>query len=115
MGIDFSHCEAHWSYSGFNLFRRKIASIVMETEQLIDDLYGDKMIYRYMINEPVYSFIDHSDCDGELTPEELRQIIPQLEDAVNKLEDEDGDKYRGLELIKGMKEALKNDDNLEFH
>lgn len=115
MGLDFSHCEAHWSYSGFNLFRRKIASIVMETENMIDNLYDDRLIFKYLSAEPIYPFINHSDCDGVLTPTELEQIIPQLEDAVNKLEDEDGDKYRGLELIKGMKEALKNNNNLEFH
>src|SRR6056297_594294 len=103
MGLNFSHGDAHWAYSGFNRFRKKIASIVMETE--VDNLYDDRMIYKYMSAEPIYPFINHSDCDGELTPKELKQIIPQLEDAVNKLEDDDGDKYRGLELIKGMKEA----------
>jgi hypothetical protein len=25
MGLDFSHCDAHWSYSGFNEFRVKLA------------------------------------------------------------------------------------------
>ena len=112
MGLDFSHGDAHWAYSGFDLFRRKIASIVMETE--IDNLYDGRMIYKYMSAEPIYPFINHSDCDGELTPDELEKLIPQLEDAVNKLEDEDTDKARGLELIKGMKEALRNNNNLRF-
>lgn len=26
MGIDFSHCEAHWAYSGFMRFRTRIAT-----------------------------------------------------------------------------------------
>lgn len=112
MGLDFSHGEAHWSYFGFDLFRRKIASIVMETE--IDNLYDDRLIFKYLSAEPIYPFINHSDCDGVLTPTELEKVIPQLEDAVNKFEDEDSDKYRGLELIKGMKEALKNNNNLRF-
>src|SRR6056297_679517 len=114
MGVDFSHCEAHWSYSGFNLFRRRIASIIMKTEQLIDDLYGDKMIYRYMVNESIYPLIDHSGCDGELTPKELKQIIPQFENALNKIEDE-YDADNGKELLRGMKLALDNNENLEFY
>lgn len=28
MGLDFTHCEAHWSYSGFMVFRRKLAKAI---------------------------------------------------------------------------------------
>lgn len=114
MGLDFSHCDAHWSYTGFNHFRCRVASIIMETEKTIDRLYDERMIYRYLMNEPIYPFIDHSDCDGKLTPDELKQIIPQLEDAVSKIEDV-YDKENGEKLLKGMKLALKNNEDLRFH
>lgn len=28
MGIDFSHCDAHWAYSGFHRFRTRLATQV---------------------------------------------------------------------------------------
>ncbi|MCM3147573.1 hypothetical protein NSQ36_08885 [Bacillus sp. FSL W8-1143] len=26
MGLDFTHCEAHWSYSDFHDFRKRLAA-----------------------------------------------------------------------------------------
>jgi len=88
----------------------------METD--IDKLYDDRMIYKYISAEPIYPFIDHSDCDGELTPEQLKQIIPQLDDVLNKMEKQNyyrHDVENGKKLLAGMELALKNGENLEFH
>jgi len=59
MGIDFSHGEAHWSYSGFNRFRCKL----IETMGLgdLNEMYDDGS-YTKLSSIPIYPLINHSDC-----------------------------------------------------
>jgi len=76
MGIDFSHGEAHWAYSGFMRFRSLLASSLGYETPLME-MY-DNGSHDVMENEPIYPLINHSDCDGELTVEEMKQILPQL-------------------------------------
>lgn len=43
MGLDFTHCEARWSYSSFNNFRRKLAACIGMN---LDDMQGFGGIYH---------------------------------------------------------------------
>ena len=74
--------------------------------------------YIIMKDEPIYPLMDHSDCDGKLIVEEMKQILPQLETIINNWSDNDiykrHDKQTGLELIKGMKFAIERNESLEF-
>lgn len=112
MGLDFSHGNAHWAYSGFMRFRDRLAEALGYTKSL-RDMYDDDT-YTCMENEPIYPLINHSDCDGDLTVEEMQQILPQLEDIINRWDDEDYEKDRGLLLIESMKEAINDNEPLEF-
>ena len=112
MGLDFSHGNAHWSYSGFGHFRSKLVDTLGYTVPL-NTMYEDGTYIR-MKNEPIYPLINHSDCDGNLTVEEMQQILPQLEDIVNRWNDDEYDKTRGLQLIESMKEAIDDNEPLEF-
>ncbi|CAM5353616.1 hypothetical protein [Bacillus safensis FO-36b] [Bacillus safensis subsp. safensis] len=37
MGLDFTHCEAHWSYSDFHGFRKRLAACIGMN---LDDMEG---------------------------------------------------------------------------
>ncbi len=37
MGLDFTHCEAHWSYSDFHDFRKRLAASIGMN---LDDMEG---------------------------------------------------------------------------
>jgi len=112
MGIDFSHGKAHWSYSGFMRFRARLAETLGYVDSL-SHMYNDGT-YTCMKNEAIYPLIDHSDCDGNLTVEEMQQIIPQLEDIINSWPADDGEKSRGKFLVESMKEAISENEPLEF-
>lgn len=112
MGIDFSHGDAHWAYSGFMHFRNKLTE-TLGYAVLLSTMYDDGS-YTCMRNEPIWPLIDHSDCDGELTVEEMQQIIPQLENIINRWDEHDYDKVHGFELIESMREAIAENEPLEF-
>lgn len=119
MGIAFSHGSAQWSYSGFNTFRKRICKTIGLISSLDEEIY-EQGLYKFLINDPIYPFIDHSDCEGELTIEEMEQIIPRLEEVLNKWQ-YDGDPFlehdivNGEQLIVGMKQAIKKGEPLGFH
>lgn len=96
MGLDFNFCDAYWSCSSFNAFRERLSK------------YIDKC------DDPLVMLINHSDCDGELTPEECAKIAPRLRAVVELWKDQDIDKGRALELAKGMEEAVRRNEPLEF-
>ena len=112
MGIAFSHGDASWSYSGFMAFRTKIVNTIGLPGDL-SEAYNDGF-YKFLINDPIYAFINHSDCDGELSVEELEIIIPRLEEIINMWETDNYNKPHGLALLEGMKAAWDQDEPLEF-
>ena len=58
-------------------------------------------------------FLNHSDCDGELTPAEMGKCMPELYRALPLLEDA-YDIINLARLIDGMDRATARNDNLEF-
>jgi len=118
MGIDFSHGEAHWAYSGFMRFRSLLAETLGYTTPLID-MY-DNGTHDVMENEAIWPLINHSDCDGELTVKEMKQILPQLiliVDQWKELPDGSACKYeidRTNAFIDGMEVAVEANETFEF-
>jgi len=118
MGLDFTHCDAHFSYSGFADFRRELwksCGFTGDLYKLYDDQEFKDQIRK---DHELYDLFNHSDCDGELTPEQMKTIIPKLKLIVENWEGgeypNDYNKKHGLLLIEGMKLAVKNNENLEF-
>jgi len=118
MGIDFSHGEAHWAYSGFMRFRSLLAETLGYTTPLTE-MY-DNGTYDIMKKEPIYPLINHSDCDGELTVAEMKQILPQLIKIVDIWKEQPEDSAGKFEInrtnafIDGMEEAVAADESFEF-
>src|SRR3546814_10410785 len=67
------------------------------------------------VTSPLKPLLDHSDCDGELTPEEGRQVAPRLREVVKAVWPGDCyDRQTGLALADGMDAAAKANEPLEF-
>lgn len=142
MGLDFSHCEAHWSYSGFMHFRTRLAAeagIALHCmESFAYTMLGEKCekIVLYLFNEKesrsegivgiqpvikwssvqgeIVPFLNHSDCDGEMSPNECEVTAPIIRELVASWPDDDYDKIQALELVEGMEEAARNGECLLF-
>ncbi len=112
MGLGFSNCRAHFSYSGFMNFRNKLVETLGYTHSL-NSMYNDGT-YVNMKTEPIFPLIDHSDCDGGLTVEEMKQILPQLKCIVGKWPKDDYEKTRGLELVEGMEISIELNEPMVF-
>ena len=145
MGLDFSHCEAHWAYSGFMRFRTRLAAEAGIALHCMKGFAGGptgkpfeiltisgqseesgKMpgFDKYIGSQPVISWdgvkddikplLNHSDCDGILTPEECAKVAPRLRELVSAWPDDDRDKRNALWLAEGMDEAASKGENIEF-
>jgi hypothetical protein len=144
MGLDFSHCDAHWAYSGFMRFREKLAfeigvaihcmegfasslsgkyydtvKVCGHNEDVGLPGYDDyislqKVIPWDKVNDDIVPLLNHSDCEGILTPEECRKVAPRLRELVAGWTSDDHDKRKALLLAKGMEEAAELNENFEF-
>lgn len=113
MGLDFSHGEAQWSYGGFMSFRKKLAKeIGMTLEEMEGFVEGGKPFSDF--KDDIVLLLDHSDCDGHLTPGQCKKIIPRLQALTAKWPDTDWDKGAAQRLIESMQEAIEAKENLEF-
>ena len=115
MGIDFSHTDAHWAYSGFNRFRTRVAKTIGIDLQKMKGFTGTSggISWEPYTYHALYPFLDHSDCDGTLSPEECRLVAPALRMALEEIDDE-YDKRQGLLLVEGMEEAGGAGETLKF-
>ena len=151
MGLDTSHDAWHGAYSAFMRWREKIAELggwppLSVMEGFCND--GDGILGSpVFVGHPDYAkrknhFIEigfplswdmnpdrrliplltHSDCDGELSVEELKQIVPALEDLLPKMEplpDDGGhigDWYQKTkQFVDGCKRAIELNEPLGFH
>jgi len=65
--------EIGFSYSGFNEFRNRIARYCGFPNAYPDtdgDIYKNHRWKELESTHPMYSFLTHSDCDGEMSPDE---------------------------------------------
>lgn len=113
MGLDFSHCDAHWAYSGFARFRDKLAKQVgiLDYDQIssTNDPRFDKIK-----KDPIRYLLAHSDCDGHLTAKQCEKVAPRLKELVSTWPNDDYDKIKALDLAEGMEFAASKKQKLLF-
>lgn len=149
MGLDCSHDAFHGAYSAFNRFRQAVAMAIggsfpphfeydTDTYKLHEDGNGmiarnndlDDSLFYYdndIVNEEdnpgMFIFLRHSDCDGEIEPEDcikvaddLEKILPELDkmDTVGHLKrfNTMGDVAR--QFIAGCRDAASKNESLTF-
>jgi hypothetical protein len=112
MGLDFSHTDARWSYSGFHYFRIRLAKeIGIDLESMAG--FDGKTEWPSATKDPIIWLLSHSDCDGHITPKRCAKIAPRLRELVSKWPDE-YDKQRALMLADGMESAAAANEKLIF-
>ena len=126
MGIRFSHWDAAWSYSGFHEFRKRLAAAIkIDLEQMHGFAPTPGEEPRPFANQPwseiddpIKLLLDHSDCDGELTPAACRWVAPRLRELARPWPADDSDagydRRMALALAEGMERAAWRDESLEF-
>ena len=115
MGLDFSHGDVHFAYSGFHTFRKKIAQdLGFDLKDMIG--FGGKKQWSELKPDDIYLFLNHSDCDGELSPSDLNKIIPRLEEITKdwKTDESWASKDQADKLIEAMKDAADAGEHLIF-
>lgn len=112
MGLDFSPGEAHWSYSGFNEFRRKLAAEINIDLGEMEGFGGP--ISWDGVRDPIKPLLNHSDCDGELSVSECIVVYPRLLELVKNWDDENYHKEQAKILADDMKHCVKNEKPLRF-
>jgi hypothetical protein len=112
MGLDFTHSDAHWSYSGFHRFRTRLAKEIGITLDTME-FFGGTTSFDY-VKDDIVPLLIHSDCDEDLTPEECAMIAPRLRALIDKWDDDDYDKIHATFLAEGMEDAASENEVLEF-
>lgn len=90
MGLDTSHNAWHGAYSSFNRFRYWLAD---KAGINLDEYYGYGSLKAKKelssIKHKIMPLLNHSDCDGELTPAECKQIAEGIDEILNGLSKEE--------------------------
>lgn len=133
MGVDFRVSEItltysicpSWSYSGFMRFRdRLLYGFGMNVHQLYES-HSIKLNAAQPLDGPwskvpqgLYPLINHSDCDGDLSPENCELVADAMEPIVrawNAGETDEGyDRMMGLRMVSLMRIASQYSKRLEF-
>lgn len=119
MGLDISHDAWHGPYSSFMEFRIRIAAAIGESLSDFKGFGGNRPFTE--IKRGVWWLLEHSDCDGHITPEcckliadDLKQILPALSDTDCPMPSFTT-RARAERFMKGCLAAHKANENLEFH
>lgn len=117
MGIDFSHSDAHWAYSGFNRFRRALAQHEgFDLDRMLGFTRAADAVSWDTVTSPLKPLLNHSDCDGEMTPAECAQVAPRLREVVRAVwpDPREYDHAHGLLLAEAMERCAANGEPLVF-
>ncbi len=133
MGLDTTHDAWHGPYSAFMEWRIWLAKQIeinlldMEGFSERDYLNPDRKkgtIKWNTVDDDLKFLLNHSDCDGHLTPtkckkiaERLKSIIGDREIPEKSLFNSKDDWYliKTYNFMKGCLNAYENKENLEFH
>lgn len=113
VGLGFTHCDAHWTYSGFGRFRRQLASAAgIHLENMIG--YGGQQ--QWDDADVLTVLLHHSDCDGHIEPFHGVALAARIRHLVADWDDDDldADKHNAMLLAEGLTRAACDGQRLEF-
>ncbi|MET7795742.1 hypothetical protein [Streptomyces decoyicus] len=124
MGIDFSHTDAHWSYTGFSRFRTALATFEGINLDAMRGFREDGKPWE-TVTTPLKPLLDHSDCDGDMSPADCATVAARLRHVVDELwpaetstwelnPEASLNRSNGLLLADGMEAAARAGERLEF-
>ena len=134
MGLESSPGAFSGAYSAFHRFRQASTTTcggsypphmgkTLDGEELDDDYWYLPDPYTRESHPGLFLFLEHSDCDGEISPEDCAHVVKDLTPLVGKVGtgggghiDRDGGYRKVLEkFIDGCLLAIKNNEPLEFY
>ena len=84
MGLDVSHGDFYMSYGHFNDFRGQL--LILSGEGYLEDMEGFGGLRSWdSVNDDIKLFINHSDCDGDFSPEDCQKIATRLSDFIGQM------------------------------
>jgi hypothetical protein len=101
-----------WSYSGFNLFRERLAKEIDLDLRAMEGYGGDRPWSA--VKDPLVPLLNHSDAEGAINEEECRTIAPRLRELVRRWPDDDPDREQGEALADAMEEAAEIGGEISF-
>jgi hypothetical protein len=116
MGLDLS-CGVSFSYGGFHCFRSMLAKEINIDIENMEGFGGNKSFND--IKDDIKILLDHSDCNGFISPEDCGKIAPRLRELTKKWVDsqDENKKWYGrqaLFLAEGLESCYKNNEPLLF-
>jgi len=131
MGLDCSHDAFSGAYSSFSRFRKVIVTLMdgsfppHEDKSLDPNSWYWSNQYSQETHPGLFVFLCHSDCDGEISPEDCKKIADEMEALLPKI-DEMGEGEGHIKrdggygevarrFIKGCRKAHKANEPLEFY
>ncbi|MDA8205200.1 MAG: hypothetical protein M0Z36_03960 [Thermaerobacter sp.] len=112
MGLDFSHCDASWSYTNFHEFRSELAEMVGIDLSTMEGFGGTRSFDE--LHDDIKPLLDLSDCDGELSPDDCQRVANRLEELIAKAGEEWHHRSKGLLLVEGLRDAASHREHFLF-
>jgi hypothetical protein len=125
MGVDIG--QAHWAYGSFHRFRTRLAlaegfdlnqmeGFQRPIGECARNSWQDEDGNDITVLRP---FLDHSDCDGELTWQECQLVVDRLEEIINEWAKEPDSELdfhisEARVLIAEMRACIETKESLEF-
>lgn len=119
MGLDTSHDAWHGGYGSFNIWREEIAKLSGIPKLSEMEGFGGNIVWD--IEHPLYALLNHSDCDGELTPDECKKTAEGLQIVYDKMDDAQfgghigNIKNKTKQFIDGCLLAHSLNEPIDFH
>ncbi len=110
---DYDLLDVAWAYSDFRRYRDRIA-IQIGFPEYIGILSLKDPRYEKLKDDPIRPFLQHSDCDGELTPDECAALAPRLRDIVRYWPENDRDRIKSLNLADILTDIADKKEYLKF-
>lgn len=116
MGLDTTHNAWHGSYSTFARFREKVAAAIGINLSEMDG-FGGTVKWESLPPDDLHLFLNHSDCDGSLSPRECALIALRLVQIGPKLSSDGpfSDRKSAKQFANGCWQAAQRNETLEFH
>jgi len=120
MGLDCSHDAWHGAYSAFHRWRCKLAEVAMLPRLENMEGFGGNIAWKPYSRNPLTMLLDHSDCDGQIEPEDCDPLADALEALVPYLPIEDDPGHIGnwqdktMQFVKGLRAAAAANEPLLF-
>lgn len=112
MGLDTTHNCWHGPYSIFGLFRKELAKLIGITLGEMEGFGGTLSFDN--VKDDLKILINHSDCDGNISPEDAFKLATRLTELLPSIKDKDVTSW-AERFAKGCFEAHSLNEAVEFH